>query len=126
MPKALPRSRNSSRPSPRSVARRKRTAKVRPAARPTLSRQTLRARRKFLAHFPGGVRDETYLDWERGYKWNAHRAWEAALNQPAFENLIRAGKIKEIEETTIRIECRTNLLFSFVRMAHRKPVRSPA
>src|SRR5258707_5319156 len=126
MPKALPRSRNSSRPSPRSVARRKRTAKVRPAARPTLSRQTLRARRKFLRHFPGGFRDETYLDWERGYKWNAHRTWEAALNQSAFESLIRAGKFEEIAATAIRIESRTNLLFSFEKMALRDAVRSPA
>ena len=26
-----------------------------------------RCRRKFLRFFPGGFRDETYIDWERGY-----------------------------------------------------------
>jgi hypothetical protein len=31
-----------------------------------------RARRKFLRFFPGGFADETYVDWERGYKWAAH------------------------------------------------------
>lgn len=28
-----------------------------------------RCRRKFHRFFPGGFRDETYIDWERGYKW---------------------------------------------------------
>ena len=91
-----------------------------------LSREALRARRKFLRHFPGGFRDETYLDWERGYKWDAHRRWEAALTEPAFERLIEAGKFEEIAATAIRIESRTNLLFSFEKMALRDAVRPPA
>jgi hypothetical protein len=126
MAKALPRSRNSSRPSPRAAARRKRTAKARPAGRRALSRQALRARRKFLRHFPGGFRDETYLDWERGYKWNAHERWEAALNETAFASLISARKFEEIAAIAIRIESRTNLLFSFEKMALRDAVRTPA
>lgn len=36
------------------------------------SAQALRCRRKFLRFFPAGFRDETYIDWERGYKWTAH------------------------------------------------------
>ena len=32
-------------------------------------------RRKFLRYFPGGFGDETYLDWERDYKWEAHERW---------------------------------------------------
>jgi hypothetical protein len=126
MTKALPRSRKPSRPSPRSVSRRKRATPARTAPRRALSRQASQVRRKFLRHFPGGFRDETYLDWERGYKWNAHRAWEAALNQSAFESRIRAGKFEEIAATAIRIESRTNLLFSFEKMALRDAVRSPA
>jgi hypothetical protein len=126
MTKALPHSRKPSRPTPRSVSRRKRATPARPAPRRAPSRQALRTRRKFLRHFPGGFRDETYLDWERGYKWNAHRAWEAALNQSAFESLIRAAKFEEIAATAIRIESRTNLLFSFEKMALRDAVRSPA
>src|SRR5258705_9339857 len=102
MTKALPRSKKKpSRPSARSVSRRKRTTRAQPVARRAPSRRALRTRRKFLAHFPGGVRDETYLDLERGYKRNAHPAWEAALNQPPFENLIRAGKIEEDATTPI-------------------------
>ena len=86
----------------------------------------MRARRKFLRHFPGGFRDETYLDWERGYKWDAHQRWEAALNESAFEGLIKAGKFEEIAASAIRIESRTNLLFSFEKMALRDAIRSPA
>jgi hypothetical protein len=126
MTKALPRSRVSTRSSPRSVARRKRAGKTKPVARATVSREARRARRKFLAHFPGGFRDETYLDWERGYKWDAHEKWEAALGKTIFESLIRARKFEEIAATAIRIESRTNLLFSFEKMALRDAVRSRA
>jgi hypothetical protein len=86
----------------------------------------MKARRKFLRHFPGGFHDETYLDWERGYKWDAHARWEAALNESAFKDLIKGGKFEAIAATAIRIESRTNLLFSFEKMALRDAVRSPA
>jgi hypothetical protein len=125
MTKALPRS-PTSRPAPRSVARRKRVTKPGPTTRGVPSRQALKARRKFLRHFPGGFRDETYLDWERGYKWNAHQRWETELNESSFKALIKGGKFKEIAATAIRIESRTNLLFSFEKMALRDAVRSPA
>jgi hypothetical protein len=126
MTKALRQSRQSSRPSPRPPTTRKRTAQARPTARRALSRQALGTRRKFLRHFPGGFRDETYLDWERGYKWNAHQSWQAELNQSAFEGLIKAGKFEQIAATAIRIESRTSLLFSFEKMALRDADRSPA
>lgn len=125
MSSTLPRSRNSSIATPRSVSRRKRATEARPAA-PTRSRQALRARRKFLGHFPGGFRDGTYLDWERGYKWQASQRWEAVLNRSAFEELINAGKFGEIAAAAIRIESRTNLLFSFEKMALRDAVRPAA
>ena len=85
-----------------------------------------RCRRKFLRFFPGGFRDETYLDWERSYKWNAHQQWEAALNEAAFARFIKADKFEEIAAAAIRIESRTNLLFSFEKMALRDAVRFPA
>jgi hypothetical protein len=125
MTKAMPRSRTS-RPAPRSVARRKRVTKASPPNRALLSQQAMRARRKFLRHFPGGFRDETYLDWERGYKWDAHQRWEAALNEAVLKGLIKGGKFEQIAATAIRIESRTNLLFSFEKMALRDAVRSPA
>ena len=35
----------------------------------------VRCRRKFLRFFPGGFRDEKYISWERGYKWESHERW---------------------------------------------------
>jgi hypothetical protein len=46
-----------------------------PAQRTTSAAR--RCRRKFLHYFPGGFRDETYVDWERSYKLAAHQRWEA-------------------------------------------------
>jgi hypothetical protein len=111
---------------PRSVGRRSRPKTAASAKRGALSREALRARRKFLTAFPGGFRDETYLDWERGYKWNAHRRWEETLGESAFAGLIKEKKFEEIAAAAIRIESRTNLLFSFEKMALRDAVRSPA
>jgi len=36
-------------------------------------------RRKFLRVFPGGFYGETYIEWERGYKWQAHERWMERL-----------------------------------------------
>jgi hypothetical protein len=81
-------------------------------------------RRKFLRFFPGGFRDETYIDWERDYKWQAHERWQAALEPAAHRALLRAGRHAEIAAQAVQIESRTNLLFSFEKMALRDAVRS--
>jgi hypothetical protein len=91
-----------------------------------LSREALRARRKFLRVFPGGFRDQTYLDWERSYKWDAHQRWEAELGQARFQTLIRDRKYEQIASAATRIKSRTNLLFSFEKMALRDAVKSAA
>ena len=83
-----------------------------------------RCRRKFLRFFPKGFRDETYLAWERDYKWNAHQQWEEALNREAFRSLLRRKEFAEIAARAVRIESRTNLLFSFEKMALRDAVKS--
>ena len=72
----------------------------------------LRCRRKFLRYFPGGSGDETYVDWERGYKWRAHEQWNAVLDGRAFRDLLRSRRFQEIAAHAVRIESRTNLLFS--------------
>lgn len=115
----------SSRSSPPSARKPKRATKA-AAAASAEQRKALKARRKFLRVFPGGFRDETYIDWERNYKWDAHKKWEAVLAKPAMEALIKAKKFEEIAATATRIESRTNLLFSFEKMALRDAVRSPA
>lgn len=84
-----------------------------------------KCRRKFLSHFPGGFNDATYLEWERNYKWNAHLTWKQVLNYSAFQDLLRDEKFADIAARAVRVESRTNLLFSFEKMAVRDAVRSP-
>ena len=84
-----------------------------------------RCRRKFLGIFPGGFQDETYLEWERGYKWEAHRRWRDELGEPQYRSLLRARRFDEIALRAVRLESRTNLLFSFEKMALRDAVKPP-
>src|SRR5437868_68210 len=125
MARALPRQNVSPSPRTSSAKRRTRGNASAPQQR-ALSREALRARRKFLRVFPGGFRDETYIDWERNYKWEAHRRWEEALGEAVFARLIREKRFEEIAAAATRIESRTNLLFSFEKMALRDAVKSPA
>lgn len=89
-----------------------------------ISEGALRCRRKFLRFFPQGFRDDKYLDWERGYKWAAHEQWNESLNRAAYRSLAREGKFAEIAALAVRIESKTNLLFSFEKMALRDAVKS--
>jgi hypothetical protein len=90
----------------------------------SVARKADRCREKFLRFFPGGFRDETYVAWERGYKWTAHQRWEEFLNRDRFRSLLKEGLYSEIAATAVRIESRTNLLFSFEKMALRDAVKS--
>ena len=83
-------------------------------------------RRKFLRYFPEGFKDETYLDWERDYKWEAHGRWEEALGRAEFRRLLRAGEFAEVAARAVRVEQRTrhSMLFSFEKMALRDAVKS--
>jgi len=106
------------------TGRRKRTGEA--ARQVVLSREARHCRAKFLYYFPQGFRDPTYLDWERGYKWSAHRRWETELGRDAFRALLAAGEYGAIASRAVAIESRTNLLFSFEKMALRDAVRTPA
>ena len=90
-----------------------------------IARGVARCRRKFLRYFPGGFRDETYIDWERGYKWQAHQRWQQQLSKAEMRALVRDRRYDEIASRAVKIESRTNLLFSFEKMALRDAVRSP-
>jgi hypothetical protein len=85
-----------------------------------------KARRKFLRVFPDGFQDETYLAWERNYKWQAHKEWEEHLNAAAFRVLLRNGGYHDIAARAVKIESGRSLLFSFEKMALRDAVRSEA
>ena len=90
------------------------------------SKQALRARRKFLRIFPNGFKDDDYIELERAYKWKAHEAWDNALGKNAFSDLLAKERYMEIASAAVRIESRTNLLFSFEKMALRDAVRTQA
>jgi hypothetical protein len=107
----------------RSAQRRQTPRKTRKSAAQATSINARRARRKFLRAFPSGFRDETYIDWERAYKWNAHLRWQNALGESAYRSLIEEDRFQDIARTAIRIESGTNLLFSFEKMALRDAVR---
>src|SRR3979409_2148927 len=77
------------------------------------------AHAKFLHYFPTGFRDPLYEHWERGYKWTAHERWTETLDQATLRKLLKAGKHREIAAQAVAIEARTNLLFSFERLAMR-------
>jgi hypothetical protein len=88
----------------------------------------LRCRRKFLRFFPGGFRDETYIEWERSYKWETHERWAEALNQAEFCALLRRGEFAEVAARAVRVEqrARYSMIFSFEKMALRDAVKSEA
>lgn len=85
-----------------------------------------KCRRKFLTHFPGGFQDETYLAWERDYKWATHKRWVAVLGRAEFGRLLRAGEYREIAARAVRVEqqSRHSMIFSFEKMALRDAVTS--
>jgi hypothetical protein len=91
-----------------------------------LGKGAVRCRKKFLRFFSGGFADETYFDWERGYKQTAHEQWQKQLNRDEMRDLIAAKDFAEIAARAVRIESRTNLLFSFEKMALRDAVKSNA
>lgn len=89
------------------------------------ARGALKSRRKFLKFFPKGFYDQKYIDWERGYKWEAHERWLETLDRDEHRKLIRDGEHAEVARRAVTIESRTNLLFSFEKMALRDAVKSP-
>lgn len=84
-----------------------------------------RCRSKFLKLFPKGFHDPRFLAWERDYKWEAHERWMELLGPKEFAALLEAGEYAEVAQRAVRVETRTNLLFSFEKMALRDAIRSP-
>ncbi|MBC7894614.1 MAG: hypothetical protein H7066_04325 [Cytophagaceae bacterium] len=91
-----------------------------------ISAGAARCRRKFLRVFPGGFRDETYLEWEREYKWATHERWEEALGHEEFRRLLQREDFAEIAARAVRVEQRSrhSMIFSFEKMALRDAVKS--
>lgn len=93
------------------------------AVKPRTLSDAERCWRWFAKFFPLGFDDPKYLDWERGYKLSAHEEWNRLLNRKSFSKLLKSAKFEEIASIAVRIESRTNLLFSFEKMALRDAVR---
>ena len=83
-----------------------------------------KCRRKFLRFFPKGFYDGKYVDWERGYKWEAHQRWKESLGRGQLRELLEDGAHEEVARRAVAIESRTNLLFSFEKMALRDAVKT--
>lgn len=93
----------------------------------TPSKGNSRARRdclrKFLHYFPNGYKGQKYKDWEREYKWNAHLLWQQQLNEKEFKALLDDEAYAEVAKRAVNIESKTNLLFSFEKMALRDALK---
>ncbi|MDQ1687185.1 MAG: hypothetical protein QOK42_160 [Frankiaceae bacterium] len=85
-----------------------------------------RARRRFQRFYPEGFHDSEYVALERDYKWQAHRTWEASLGRDQLKEALSEGTHREAAAQAVRIESRTNLLFSFEKMAVRDAVATDA
>ena len=85
-------------------------------------------RRKFLRFFPKAFRDETYLAWERDYKWETHRRWEEVLTRDEFRRLLGKRQFAEIAARAVRTEQRSrhSMIFSFEKMALRDALKTEA
>jgi hypothetical protein len=85
----------------------------------------LRCRRKFLRFYPGGFRDNDYLELERGYKWETHQSWQELLPRAELRRLLRKRHFDEIAARAVRIEqgARHSMIFSFEKMALRDAVK---
>jgi hypothetical protein len=81
------------------------------------------AKKKFKHFFPKGFYDETYIDCERNYKWHAHESWTDLLNRNKFSKLLHEKDYDAIVKQAVSIESKTNLLFSFEKMALRDAVK---
>ena len=93
-----------------------------------LDRAGLRgARRRFTEIFPGRFRDETYVDWERTYKWQAHELWTELLGRAELDRLLARREFREIGARAIAIYARPklNLLALYEWMALREALADP-
>lgn len=90
-----------------------------------VEKKRLRCKEKFLLFFPKGFYDEKYISWERGYKWQAHLQFHDTLNESEFARLLEEKQYSDIAKRAVTIETKTNLLFSFEKMALRDAVKTP-
>ena len=80
-------------------------------------------RKRFLRFFPRAFKDQRYIDWEVTYKMTAHDLWVELLSEDKYRSLLRSRDYEEIANRALRVEAKTNFLFSFEKMALRDGLR---
>jgi hypothetical protein len=78
---------------------------------------------KFLYYFKNGYQGRKFIAWEKEYKETAHRNFQAHLNKKDFKLLLEKGKFDQAASLAVKAESKTNLLFSFEKMAIRDAIR---
>ena len=81
-------------------------------------------RKRFLRFFPKAFKDQRYIDWEVTYKMVAHDLWVELLSEDQYKALMRSRDYDEIVNRALRVEAKTNFLFSFEKMALRDGVKT--
>lgn len=93
--------------------------------RPRIDAKALaKHKRRFLKFFPKGFDDERYEQWERAYKWEAHKLWQKTLGKKEFARLLAAEAYDEIASRALKVEAGTTFLFSFEKMALRDALKT--
>lgn len=80
--------------------------------------------RRFRTFYVGGFDDDDYLAVERAYKERAAHEFQSELSRLQMEVLLQGQHYQELAARAVRIEGRTNLLFSFEKMALRDALRT--
>ena len=84
---------------------------------------------KFLRKYPTGFTTDPsspYWKDERGYKWEAHVAWNQLLDRATFKELIDAGKYREIANRAARVITPVNLVSKLEKAALQEGLASTA
>src|SRR5213075_2141786 len=85
-----------------------------------------RCKKKFIHYFKKGYRDQQYMEWERQYKFDASAEFQNELNRNTYLKLLNNSAYEKIASSVVRIESKTNLLFSFEKMALRDALKTSA
>jgi hypothetical protein len=75
---------------------------------------------KFLQRYPTGFTTDPsspYWKDERGYKWEAHVAWNQVLDKATFKQLIDDGEYREVVSRAIRVIGPVNMVSRFDKAA---------
>jgi hypothetical protein len=83
---------------------------------------------KFLRRYPTGfTTDPSSAYWkdERGYKWEAHVAWNQLLDRATFKELLDAGNFREIVSRATRVITPVTLISPFEKVALHDEVQTP-